>query len=79
MDRELKRLLANALAKECGIHLFDEEGYVIEEHPLWDIIYSQRLAEREECAKVADSHDKNCGACGCDGYQIAQSIRERGK
>lgn len=29
--------------------------------------------EREDCAKVADSHAKNCGACGCDGWQIAET------
>jgi hypothetical protein len=34
--------------------------------------------EREECIRVADNHSNNCGACGCDGWQIAEELRARG-
>lgn len=31
--------------------------------------------QREHDAKIAEDHSKNCGACGCDGQQIANKIR----
>ena len=38
-------------------------------------IRATRLAALDEAAQSADEHSKNCGACGCDGWQIAETIR----
>ena len=47
------------------------------EECIYSLIMVERHEQQEHYAKMAEDHSKNCGACGCDGWQIADSIRHR--
>lgn len=59
--------------KAISPHLNDL-GSIPAQNALEKMIQKIQDEERKRCIEIAKDHSKNCGACGCDGWQIALTI-----